>query len=135
MKTVILHTTVKLLMPLFFLFSVFLLFRGHNLPGGGFIGGLLAAIALFLHSMIFGVDNTLKKYKLSPGRIMAAGLLVALVAVIIPLFFGLPLFEGIWGSFRLPLIGKLGTPMLFDIGVYLVVIGVVSNITFVLTKN
>ena len=135
MKTVILHTTVKLMMPLFFLFSVFLLFRGHNLPGGGFIGGLMAAIALFLHAMVFGVKVTTKKYHLNARKLMAGGLLVALVAVLVSLFMGMPLFTGIWSSVKLPLIGKLGTPMLFDIGVYFVVVGVVMNITFILSKN
>lgn len=134
MKTVILSTTVKLLMPLFFLFSVFLLFRGHNLPGGGFIGGLMAAIAFFLHSMVFGVNVTKRKYRLNPVFIMAFGLLLALVAVIIPLFVGLPFFTGMWAGFSIPLVGKPGTPLLFDIGVYFVVIGVVLNITFALTK-
>lgn len=122
-------------MPLFFLFSVFLLFRGHNLPGGGFIGGLLAAIALFLHSMVFGVNVTLKSYHLNPRKLMAGGLLVALIAELVSVFMGLPLFTGVWSGITLPLIGKLGTPMLFDVGVYLVVVGVVLNITFVLTKN
>ena len=135
MRTVILQTTVKLLMPLFFLFSVFLLFRGHNLPGGGFIGGLLAAIALFLHTMVFGVEATLKRYHLDARKLIAIGMLVALVSVLISLFIGITLFTGVWSSFQLPLIGKLGTPMLFDIGVYLVVVGVVLNITFVLTEN
>lgn len=135
MRTVILDTTVKILMPFFFIFSVYLLFRGHNLPGGGFIGGLLAAIALFLHSMVFGINATLKSYRLNARIIIASGLLAALVSVLISLFMGLPLFTGVWSSFQLPLIGNLGTPMLFDIGVYLVVVGVVLNITFVLTKN
>ena len=135
MRTVILHTTVKLLMPLFFIFSVYLLFRGHNLPGGGFIGGLLAAIALFLHSVVFGFEATLKHYHLNATKIIATGLLAALISVLISLFLGLTLFTGVWSSFQLPLIGKLRTPMLFDIGVYLVVVGVVLNITFVLTKN
>lgn len=135
MRTIILDTTVKLLMPLFFIFSVFLLFRGHNLPGGGFIGGLLASIALFLHSMVFGVEATLKKYNLNSRKLIASGLLVALTSVVISLTMGLTLFTGVWSSFQLPLIGNLGTPMLFDIGVYLVVVGVVLNITFVLTEN
>lgn len=135
MKTVILNTTVRLLMPLFFLFSVFLLFRGHNLPGGGFVGGLLAAIALFLHSVVFGVDATLKHYRLNPRKIIATGLLTGLVSVLVSLFMGLTLFTGVWSSIQVPLIGKLGTPMLFDIGVYLVVVGVILNITFVLSEN
>lgn len=135
MRTVILETTVRLLMPLFFLFSVFLLFRGHNLPGGGFIGGLLAAISLFLHSVVFGVDATLKRYHLNARKLIASGLLLALISVLISLIMGLTLFTGVWSTFQLPLIGKLGTPMMFDIGVYLVVVGVVLNITFVLTEN
>ena len=135
MRTIILQTTVKVLMPFFFLFSVFLLFRGHNLPGGGFIGGLLASIALFLHSVVFGVKATLKHYHLNARKLIASGLMVALLSVIVSLFKGLTLFTGVWSSFQLPLIGKLGTPMLFDIGVYLVVVGVVLNITFVLTEN
>ncbi len=135
MRTIILDTTVKLLMPLFFIFSVFLLFRGHNLPGGGFIGGLLASIALFLHSMVFGVEATLKKYNLNSRKLIASGLLVSLTSVVISLTMGLTLFTGVWSSIQLPLIGNLGTPMLFDIGVYLVVVGVVLNITFVLTEN
>ena len=135
MRTVILHTTVRLLMPLFFIFSVLLLFRGHNLPGGGFIGGLLAASALFLHSVVVGGAQTLKRSHLNPRIIIAVGLLAALVSVLISLFLGLTLFTGVWSTFQLPLIGKLGTPMLFDIGVYLVVVGVILNITFVLTEN
>ncbi len=135
MRTIILDTTVKLLMPLFFIFSVFLLFRGHNLPGGGFIGGLLASIALFLHSMVFGVEATLKRYNLNSRKLIASGLLVALISMVISLTMGLTLFTGVWSNFQLPLIGNLGTPMLFDIGVYLVVVGVVLNITFVLTEN
>jgi multicomponent Na+:H+ antiporter subunit B len=59
---------------------------------------------------------------------------VALIAVVIPLFVGLPLFTGLWAGFSMPLVGKPGTPLLFDIGVYFVVIGVVLNITFALTK-
>lgn len=99
------------------------------------MGGLLAAIALFLHSVVFGVDATLKRYHLNPLKIIATGLLAALVSILISLFLGLTLFTGVWSSFELPLIGKLGTPMLFDIGVYLVVVGVILNITFVLTEN
>lgn len=134
MKTVILAFTVRLLMPLFFLFSLFLLFRGHNLPGGGFVGGLLAGIGFFLHSMVFGATETTKRYRLNPIRLMAVGLAVAVVAVAMSLFVGAPLMTGLWSSLTLPLIGKLGTPVLFDIGVYILVVGMVLNVTFILTK-
>lgn len=135
MRTVIFETAIKLLLPLFLAFSLFLLFRGHNAPGGGFIGGLLAAIGLFLRAMVFGTKNTIATYKIRPIGIIAIGLSVALVSILIPLFSGLPLMTGLWSDFTLPLIGKLGTPLMFDIGVYIVVIGVVLNITFILSNG
>jgi len=122
-------------MPLFIIFSLFLLFRGHNAAGGGFIGGLLASIGLFTRSMILGVNNTIAKYKIQPIGIIASGLLVSAISVISPIFLGKPLMTGIWFDFTIPLIGKIGTPLFFDIGVYILVIGVVSNITFTLSKN
>jgi multicomponent Na+:H+ antiporter subunit B len=135
MRTAIFETAIKLLLPLFIIFSLFLLFRGHNSPGGGFIGGLLASIGLFLRAMVFGTNNTIAKYKLRPIGIIAIGLTVALVSVLIPLFSGMPLMTGLWLDIVIPIIGKLGTPLLFDIGVYIVVIGVVLNITFILSNS
>jgi multicomponent Na+:H+ antiporter subunit B len=110
------------------------MFRGHNLPGGGFIGGLLASIGFFLHSMVFGVNETKRKYKLNPMGLMALGLAIAFISVLLPVFLGLPLMTGLWFDFSIPLIGKIGTPLLFDIGIYVLVIGVVVNVTFILSK-
>lgn len=135
MRTIILQTAVKLFTPLFILFSVFLLFRGHNAAGGGFIGGLLAAIGLFMRAMVLGVNNTIARYKIRPIGIMGAGLTIAIVSILIPVFMGYPLMTGIWLDISLPLIGKLGTPLLFDVGVYVLVIGVILNITFILSKS
>lgn len=135
MRTAIFETAIKLLLPLFIVFSLFLLFRGHNSPGGGFIGGLLASIGLFLRAMVFGTNNTIAKYKLRPIGIIAIGLTVALVSVLIPVFNGMPLMTGLWLDIIIPIIGKLGTPLLFDIGVYILVIGVVLNITFILSNS
>lgn len=135
MRNVIFQTAIKLLMPLFIAFSLFLLFRGHNSPGGGFIGGLLASIGLFLRAMVLGTNNTIAKYKLRPIGIIAIGLLVGFVSVLIPVLNGYPLMTGMWFDFSLPIIGKLGTPLLFDIGVYILVIGVVLNITFILSNS
>jgi multicomponent Na+:H+ antiporter subunit B len=66
--------------------------------------------------------------------IMAFGLGVAFISILIPVFVNQPLMTGLWLDFSLPLIGKLGTPLLFDIGVYILVLGVVLNITFILSK-
>lgn len=135
MRTVILQTSIKIFMPLFIIFSLFLLFRGHNAAGGGFIGGLLASIGLFMRSMVLGVNNTIAKYKIRPIGIIALGLLVSAFSIIFPVFLEKPLMTGVWFDISLPLIGKIGTPLIFDVGVYFLVIGVVSNITFTLSKN
>lgn len=84
--------------------------------------------------MVFGATETTKRYRLNPIRLMAVGLAVAVVAVAMSLFVGAPLMTGLWSSLSLPLIGKLGTPVLFDIGVYILVVGMVLNVTFILTK-
>jgi multicomponent Na+:H+ antiporter subunit B len=73
MRTPILQTAINLLMPLFFLFSLYLLFRGHNEPGGGFIGGLIGGIAFVFHAMVFDSRITLKVFRLNPVRLIAAG--------------------------------------------------------------
>lgn len=135
MRTVILQTSIKLLTPLFIIFSLFLLFRGHNAPGGGFIGGLLAAIGLFMRTMVLGANSSTANYRIKPIVIIVTGLMVSAISVIIPIFLNKPLMTGIWLGFSVPLIGKIGTPLIFDAGVYILVIGVVLNITITLSKN
>ncbi|MFP4366197.1 MAG: Na+/H+ antiporter subunit B [Bacteroidales bacterium] len=133
MKTLISQTAINLLMPLFIIFSFYLLFRGHNEPGGGFIGGLIGSIAFVFHAMVFGSNTTVKVFRLNPIRLIAIGLFVALGSGIIALFFGLPFMSALWADFYLPVIGRPGTPILFDTGVYILVIGVVLRITFSLS--
>jgi len=130
MRTPILQTAINLLMPLFFIFSLYLLFRGHNEPGGGFIGGLIGAIAFVFHAMVFDSRVTLRVFRLNPVRMIAAGLFLALGSGFISVFAGDPFMTALWADFYLPLIGRPGTPILFDIGVYILVIGIVLKITF-----
>lgn len=130
MKTPILQTAINLLMPLFILFSLYLLFRGHNEPGGGFIGGLIGAIGFVFHAMVFDSSVTIKQFRLNPVRLIATGLFVAVFSGILALFAGDPFMTALWADFYLPVIGRPGTPILFDIGVYILVIGVVLRITF-----
>jgi multicomponent Na+:H+ antiporter subunit B len=130
MKTPILQTAINLLMPLFIIFSLYLLFRGHNEPGGGFIGGLIGSIGFVFHAMVFDSQVTIKKFRLNPVRLIAAGLSLAVLSGIISLFAGDPFMTAVWADFYLPVIGRPGTPIIFDIGVYILVIGVVLRITF-----
>ena len=110
----------RFLSPLFLLISVLLLMRGHNEPGGGFAGGLVAAAALAMQMMAFGKQEMLRALRVDPRALAGFGL----VAFLSPLA-GKPFFTGLWWVWESPLgIAKLGTPMLFDLGVYLLVIGI-----------
>lgn len=130
-KNSILPAAVRLVMPVQCVFAVYLCLRGHNLPGGGFIGGLVLASALVLRVMV----NERRVIKQDLIVLVGVGLLVALAAAVMPLFVGRPFFTGLWGGeIWLPAIGKLklGTPLLFDIGVFLVVTGVGAKMLLVL---
>ena len=135
MNTLIVRTTLKIIVPLFILFSLYLLFRGHNLPGGGFIGGLIAAIPVVFHVMVYGVEKTKQLFKLNIFMIMGIGLLIAATSGIISMFGGAPFLTSIWGSIVIPVFGKPGTPIMFDIGVYLLVVGIVLRIAFAMSEE
>lgn len=127
----ILPAAARLVIPVQVLFSIYLLLRGHNLPGGGFIGGLVLASAIVLYVMV-RPPGALKR---DPAMLAGIGLLVALASACLPLFTGREFFKGLWGGqVWVPAIGelKLGTPLLFDIGVFLVVTGTGAKILLVL---
>jgi len=118
------------LLPLLLMFSIFLLLRGHNEPGGGFVGGLVAAAALTLYAIALGLRSARQILGFDPSTLIYVGLLVAAVSGLPALFSGLEFMTGLWSSRPLPVIGKLGTPLLFDVGIYLVVIGITLTIIF-----
>lgn len=128
MKSLILRTAAGYLIPLLLLFSIFVLFRGHNLPGGGFSGGLLAATGFALY--IFATDAKAARAALGmdPHFLLGAGLVAALASGLVGLFRGSAFLTSWWGT-----VGDeaIGTPLLFDIGVYLVVLG--AAITIILS--
>lgn len=136
MKTLILRTASDILLPVLLLFSVFILFRGHYLPGGGFVGGLIAAIAFVLHAFAYGLKNTRKIIKIHPGFLMPLGLLISFGSAIAPIVAeGLPLMTGLWIDGEFAVIGKIGSALFFDTGVYLVVFGVALTIIFTISEN
>lgn len=132
MKSLLLQTAVKVLFPFLIIASLLSLFRGHNEPGGGFIGGLVAASAIILLTFAFGVKETEKRVYLKPLLFIIIGLTCAFMALVLPVMFGFNFFEAMWADFKLPIIGRPGTPLLFDTGVYLVVTGTVCKIIFVI---
>ncbi|GEL71727.1 Na+/H+ antiporter subunit B [Myxococcus virescens] len=125
MNPVVMHTVARLMAPVLLLVSLVLAVRGHDIPGGGFVGGLMAATAFALLMVAFGRPAARKQLRVHPTRLAAAGLLVALFSGVPPMMKGRPFLSGIWG--RLPVPGtdglKVGTPQLFDLGIYLVVLG------------
>ena len=135
MTSPILAATARALAPLVLVFSVFALLRGHNEPGGGFVGGLLGAAAFALWALAFGVDAARQKLRAEPRALVAAGLAVALAAGLAGPAAGLPFLGALWPAFSLPVLGKLGTPVIFDVGVYLAVLGVALTFFFTLMED
>jgi len=135
MTSSILQTAVRLLMPLLLLFALFLLLRGHNQPGGGFVGGLVVAASFVLYAIAFGVEAARRALLVQPSRLLGIGLLVALVSGLPGVIGGQPFMTAVrttvaFGSAVL----DVGTPLVFDIGVFLAVIGVVLTIVLTLAE-
>lgn len=180
MRTLIFATAIRILTPVFVVFSLYILLRGHNHPGGGFIGGLIGSIAFVFHTLAHGTKETTKSYfsltfykydrkphhgkvrhalrvlrknlirnryekpksiwnyyplRLRPAYIMAFGLLVAVSSGLLGLLLGEPFMAGYWIDAKIPLIGSLGTPLLFDAGVYILVLGMVLKLVFTMSKD
>jgi len=124
-SSVILGAISRILLPLLLMASVFLLLRGHNEPGGGFLGGLLAGVAFVLVAVAFGPRAARKALGVNPIYLIGWGLAFALLAAVLPVLQGKPFFTGLWTSFNFADVTlKVGTPLIFDIGVYLLVLGI-----------
>jgi multicomponent Na+:H+ antiporter subunit B len=134
MSPLFLRTTTRLLMPLMLMISLVLLLRGHYEPGGGFVGGLVAGASFVLFAYSEGVAEARRTLRASPMGLLAGGLLVAIASGLIGLLSGGSFLTGVWTDVRLPAIGRLGTPLLFDVGVYIVVLGTVTGILFALLE-
>lgn len=180
MRTIIFSTAIRLLTPVFLLFSVYILFRGHNHPGGGFIGGLIGSIAFVFHVLAHGANATARVFfsltlyhyprqaghsrtryfmqimnanlrgrrkgykenrwnyifvRVRPVYLIAFGLLLAVTSGTIGLLAGQPYMAAFWMDVHLPVLGSLGTPLLFDAGVYLLVLGMVLKMIFTMSKE
>ena len=136
MNTLIFRTAAPFLTALMLLFSVFVLLRGHNEPGGGFIGGLIAASALAIYGIACGVTAVRRAIVFHPLSIAGFGLLAATIAGILSILAGVPFMTGLWiyphlFGVEVP----LSTVMLFDTGVYLVVVGAITSIALALEER
>jgi multicomponent Na+:H+ antiporter subunit B len=135
MNSLILSTSSRYLLPLLLLLSIYLLAYGHNVPGGGFVGGLVASAAFALYSLSNGSKEAMKVLYINPMVLGGMGLLLVLISGSLALFTGKPFLTALWSDFSLPVIGKAGTPLLFDAGVYLVVMGASLTMLFALEQD
>jgi len=121
----IMASLTRLLLPLGLLVSAFIFLRGHNLPGGGFIAGLVTAVALIMQYLANGVAWTHTRLPGNMHPVIGAGLLIALATGLASFAFGHPFLTSAHGHLHLPLVGdtELASAMAFDLGVYLVVVG------------
>jgi multicomponent Na+:H+ antiporter subunit B len=136
MNTLIFRTAAPFLTALMLLFSVFVLLRGHNAPGGGFIGGLIAASALAIYGIACGVEAVRRAIVFHPLAIASFGLLAATVAGLLSVVFSVPFMTGLWvypDIFGVEV--PLSSVLLFDIGVYLVVGGAITSIALALEER
>ena len=136
MSTVIFRAFAPFLTALMVVFSIFILLRGHNDPGGGFIGGLIAASALAIYGISNGVPPVRRAIHFHPISYAGFGLLLAAIAGLPSLVMGVPFLTGLWVY---PKIGEvelaLSTTLVFDIGVYLVVVGAITAIALALEER
>jgi multicomponent Na+:H+ antiporter subunit B len=135
MRTIILQVTTRILIPVFFMYSLYLLFRGHDSPGGGFIAALVVSIGLVFHMIAFGVSSTQRIYRIDTMKFIAIGLLLSFIAATLSMLIGKGFFQAIWTNVKIIGLGTISSVMLFDIGVYLTVVGAILKIAFAIFKE
>ena len=125
----LLATGVRTIVPTLTLFALYLLVVGHDVPGGGFAGGLIASSALLLMYLAFGSHGLRRMLPTGPERILGIGLALAVIAGLIGLFAEGTFLTYTYASFEAALLGevKLSTLLVFDLGVFILVIGLVST--------
>jgi multicomponent Na+:H+ antiporter subunit B len=133
MPSLILRTASRLLQPVLLLIAIFLLLRGHNEPGGGFVAGLLAASAFALYAIAYDVSFARAALQIDPHVLVGGGLLCALSSGMPALWNGEPYLRSYWISLDWGAVHlSLGTPLLFDLGVFAVVLGITMAIILTL---
>ncbi len=137
MKSQIIQIAATYLMPFLLVLSLVVFYRGHNEPGGGFIGGLIGGSAIILYAGAYGLEITKKLWINRPTALIWIGLAMALLSGFFAyLTHGSPFMTAVWvqigsGPFAL----KVGTPLLFDLGVYLTVMGMLVKVVLTVMEE
>jgi multisubunit Na+/H+ antiporter MnhB subunit len=135
--TFILRAAIGLIFLLVNIVSIYILLRGHNFPGGGFVGGLMTGISFILLGMVRGWRQLQDELPLPPLRLASFGVLVAVLTGLAPMFAGRPFLTHYSLHLDVPLLGELniGTPLVFDFGVFLLVSGITVKLLIVLART
>lgn len=127
----ILKNVTKIVSFIILSFSIYIFFAGHNTPGGGFVGGLLSSASLVLMSLAYDLETMKKVLPIDFKKVTASGLLLAVGYGAGGMLFGQPFLTHTFGYYDLPFFGEnteLATATIFDLGVYLTVVGVTMTI-------
>jgi multisubunit Na+/H+ antiporter MnhB subunit len=141
MNSLILSTATRFVAPLMLAYSLFILLRGHNEPGGGFIGGLIAATAFALYAKAEGTAAARRALRMDPAMVSLAGLGVAVAAGVLGWLDGGSFLASTWPFVEFDAAGNkvggvpFGTAALFDTGVYLVVVGAIAGLFLELEED
>ena len=126
-RSLVLDVSVRLLYPSIIVLSLYFLFSGHNQPGGGFVGGLAASAAVSLRYVTGGLEAVRRSFRSEPPTILGAGLALSVGTAVFPLLLGGAILEHATLELHPPVLGdiKVTSALPFDVGVYLVVIGLI----------
>ena len=137
MPSLILKTATRLLVGLILTFSVYLLLRGHNAPGGGFSAALVAGTGFALIAIAEGSNVVRQAVRVAPQKIAMGGLGLALISGLAAPLVGQPFFTGLWWIWEYGQESELavGTPLFFDVGVFFAVLGTILTLVLALEEN
>ncbi len=138
MNSVILRAGTRYLAGLLLIFSLYMLIRGHNEPGGGFIGGLIGSTGFVLFAVACGTVDARRALRIQPQIIAMAGLGIALLAGLMAALFGDAFFTGQWlflGATETEKGLPISSVLMFDIGVYMVVFGSILTLVFAMEEE
>ena len=133
MDSYILRVATRMMTGLILVFAVYLLFRGHNAPGGGFSGALVAGTGFALFSIAQGPQPVRQGLRCDPLSLIAWGVLLAVGSGLLGVLAGRSFLSGLWWSPEKGVFA-IGTPLLFDVGVFLVVLGAILTLVLELEE-
>jgi monovalent cation:proton antiporter len=125
MGSLILTTVTRLVFFVVLLFSLYLLLRGHNSPGGGFIAGVMTALGILLQLIASDLHYVRLVFRVEPRVLAGVGLMTSLTTGLVPMLLGYPFLTSTFGHVHVPGLGELeiASAFFFDLGVYCVVVG------------